>query len=158
MIRVAFVAALGAACAVGGGAPAADGRACTTPALAILSPRSGETVRAPFPVRYRVRCFRVGPGSGHLHAWLERNGMQTHIELPLRRTYGTVTFPDHPLNSGRRTVLFELARADHTRVRARTARVVVLLMIEGMRSPEVVGAPARRGVSAARRQGDPASR
>jgi hypothetical protein len=135
MIRLAFVAALGAVCAAGGGAPAADGRACTTPTLAILSPRSGETVKAPFPVRYRVRCFRVGPGSGHLHAWLnpERNGMR--VELPLRRTYGTVTFPDHPLFSGRRTVLFELARADHPRVRARMARVVVLLMIEGMRSP-----------------------
>jgi hypothetical protein len=134
MIRLAFVAALVAACAAGGGAPAADGHACTTPTLAILSPRSGWTVRAPFPVRYRVRCFRVGAGSGHLHAWLnpERNGMR--IELPLRRTYGTVTFPAHPLFSGRRTVLFELARADHARVRARAARVVVRLMIEGLRN------------------------
>jgi hypothetical protein len=134
MIRLVLVVALGAACAAGGGAPAADGHACTTPRLAILSPTSGETVHAPFPVRYRIRCFRVGSGLGHLHAWLnpERNGMR--IELPLRRMDGTVTFPDHPLFSGRRTVLFELARADHTRIRARAARVVVPLMIEGSRS------------------------
>jgi hypothetical protein len=44
------------------------------------------------------------------------------IELPLRRTYGTVTFPDDPLVSGCRNVLFELARAvSHARPPARGA-------------------------------------
>ncbi len=134
MIRLAFIAALGAACAVGGGAPAADAH-CTGPTLAILSPRSGETVKPPFPVRYRVRCFRVGPGSGHLHAWPTPERDWLRIELPLRWPYGTVTFPDNnKVFTGYRNVLFELARGDHRRVRAGAARVVVFrLTIEGRR-------------------------
>src|SRR6266508_3603545 len=36
------------------------GQACGPPTLRVLSPSDGNRVRAPFPVRYEVRCFQFG--------------------------------------------------------------------------------------------------
>jgi hypothetical protein len=96
------------------------------PMLSILSPVDGARVAAPFPVRYRVSCFRVGPSYGHLHAWGGRPGASFRSELRLLRQAGTTTFPDHPYATGyHKTLTFELARRDHTRVLDRSARVIV---------------------------------
>ena len=134
MLRGILVAALTAACAAGGTTTATGSVSCP-PQLTIVQPRPGATVEAPFPVRYRIRCFRVGRGYGHIHAWLDPERRSVRIELRPTRLEGTLQFPDGPMNSGRRTVLFELARADHSRVRAPTARVIVPLVIEGSRTP-----------------------
>ena len=113
----------------------AGGTTCRAPTLTIVAPRAHATVEAPFRVRYQVACFQVRGTRAYLRAYLnpERDGMR--FSFRLWRREGSVLFPDHPLASGRRTVLFELARADGSRVRAPSARVLVPLTIEGSRSP-----------------------
>src|SRR5262245_25156388 len=116
-----------ALCAAGiaGDRPSASNAPCGSPRLTILSPATGETVRAPPEIRFRIRCFRVGPAPyGHLHAWTGPPGASPRFELRPRRQAGTVVLPD-PLLSGRQTLTFQLARANHTPVRNRAARVVV---------------------------------
>jgi hypothetical protein len=98
---------------------------CGPPRLTILSPAPGETVRPPPEIRFRIRCFRVGPAPyGHLHAWTGPPGASSRFELRPHRQAGTIVLPD-PLLSGRQTLTFQLARANHAAVRNRAARVVV---------------------------------
>ena len=114
-------------CAAGiaGDRPSASNAPCGPPRLTILSPATGETVRAPPEIRFRIRCFRVGPAPyGHLHALTGPPGASPRFELRPRRQAGTVVLPD-PLLSGRLTLTFRLARANHAPVRNRAARVVV---------------------------------
>lgn len=100
-------------------------RASCVPRLTIRSPVSGETVRAPLEVAYRVRCFRLGPAPyGHIHAWAGRPGESLRYELRPRRQAGIVQLRDATL-SGERTLTFQLARAGHKAVSNPTARVVV---------------------------------
>jgi hypothetical protein len=121
-LRLALVAVtvvLSAACGPTGAAP------CGPPRLTILEPVPGETVRAPLQVRFRVACFRVGPASGgHLHAWAGPPGAGRRFELTPTEQVGVVEVPD-PLLSGRQTLTFQLAHADHTAVANPEARVVV---------------------------------
>lgn len=107
----------------------------TPPTLTILSPTSGETVRAPFPVRYRVTGFRVGPPPyGHMHAFVGDPNRSVLIELPLTRQAGVVLFPDNKRLSGRRNLTFQLATANHKLLRNPEARFTVFnLVIEGRR-------------------------
>jgi hypothetical protein len=100
-------------------------RASCVPGLTIRSPVSGETVRAPLEVSYRVRCFRLGPAPyGHIHAWAGEPGESRRYELHPRRQAGVVQIRDATL-SGERTLTFQLARADHKPVPNRAARAVV---------------------------------
>lgn len=90
-----------------------------------MSPTSGETVQAPTRVRFRVRCFRVGPAPyGHIHAWVHPPRTSRRLELRPRRQAGVVEIAD-PLLSGQRTLVFQLARANHKPLRNPEARVVV---------------------------------
>jgi hypothetical protein len=113
------------AASIAGGKPSAANATCGPPRLTILSPAPGETVRPPPEIRFRIRCFRVGPAPyGHLHAWTGPPGASPRLELRPHRQSGMVVLPD-PLLSGRRTLTFQLARANHSTVRNREARVVV---------------------------------
>jgi hypothetical protein len=113
------------AAAIAGAEPSASPAACGPPRLTIVSPEPGETVRPPLEVRFRIRCFQVGPAPyGHLHAWTGPLGASPRIELRPRRQIGIVVLPD-PVLSGRRTLTFRIARANHAPVRNREARVVV---------------------------------
>jgi hypothetical protein len=113
------------AAAIAGAEPSASPAACGPPRLTIVSPVHGETVRPPLEVRFRIRCFRVGPAPyGHLHAWTGPLGASPRIELRPHRQIGIVVLPD-PVLSGRRTLTFQLARANHASVGNREARVVV---------------------------------
>jgi hypothetical protein len=98
--------------------------------LIILSPRSGETVTAPIPIRYEVLEVEIGEGV-HLHAYVDSTDA-TPIEIPLRAASGTARLPSHPLLGGRRDLIFQLVRDDHTPLPG--ARVVLHdLIIEGER-------------------------
>jgi hypothetical protein len=98
---------------------------CGPPRLTILSPRPGDTVRAPVEVRFRVRCFRLGAAPhGHIHAWARRPGESRRYELRPKRQAGVVQIPDATL-SGEHTLTFQLARANHRPLRNTEARVVV---------------------------------
>jgi hypothetical protein len=117
-----------AACAalglVGSGA-AAPRTACGPPRLTIVSPTAGETVSAPLRAQFSVRCFRLGLAPyGHIHAWTGPPGSTRRIELRPHRQSGVLEVGG-PLLSGPHTLTFQLARANHTAVTNRTARVVV---------------------------------
>jgi hypothetical protein len=126
---VAVTVVLSAACGSTGAAPSASasgsGAPCGPPRLTILEPVAGATVRAPLQVRFRVACFRVGPApGGHLHAWVGPPASSRRFELTPTGQAGVVEVPD-PLLSGRQTLTFQLAHADHTAVANPEARVVV---------------------------------
>jgi hypothetical protein len=106
-----------------------------TPTLQILSPQPGDTLAAPFKVRYRVVGFAVGnPPLGHMNLYLGRVGASFKMVLPLTRQSGEVLVRDHPMLSGKRNLTFVLARADQTLLKAPTARVTVPgVVIEGSR-------------------------
>lgn len=113
------------ACGPSGAGPSASSASCGPPRLTILSPVSGETVRAPLPVQFRVDCFRVGAAPyGHLHAWAGPPQTSPRFELRVGEQAGVVEIPN-PQLSGERTLTFQLARADHTPVRNPEARVVI---------------------------------
>lgn len=131
MLAFALVVALGAAAAVAA-APTAP---CGPPKLVIHSPSSGDTVEAPFPVRYTIRCFKVGGESGgYIRAFI-RTSSPRDVELRPKTQSGVVRFPDMKMLSGRRDVTFQLARGDGSLVRRPTARVTLEdLIIAGSRS------------------------
>jgi hypothetical protein len=126
---MAVTVVLSAACGSTGAAPSASasgsGAPCGPPRLTILEPVAGATVRAPLQVRFRVACFWVGPApGGHLHAWVGPPASSRRFELTPTGQAGVVEVPD-PLLSGRQTLTFQLAHADHTAVANPEARVVV---------------------------------
>src|SRR5262245_49313944 len=79
--------ALGAVVLGGAGSPA-PATPCV-PRLTSRAPVTGETVRAPLEIRFRVRCFRLGPAPyGHIHAWVGKRGESRRYELRPRRQTG----------------------------------------------------------------------
>ena len=104
------------------------------PRLTILSPRSGETVRAPFKVRYSVAGFRIGAAPyGHIRVYVDRVG-GLRFDLAARGQSGETAVPDHPLLSGRRDLVFVLVRANGTRVPGAKATFTLRdVVIEGRR-------------------------
>jgi hypothetical protein len=81
--------------------------------LTILSPVAGDTVRTPFPVRFRVTCVRVGRTGAHIEI-VFGSPRSMRIRLQPGAEPNLAIVPRHPLLSGRRTLLFQLARADRT--------------------------------------------
>jgi hypothetical protein len=143
-VRAAVGLALLAVACGGGGAtgaprpPASSVRpetvnASTVPTLTILSPRSGDRVSSPVPIRYVVSGLDVRPDRGHLHLYLGDPGSSRLFELPLRSATGVVYLQGHPMLSGRREILtFQLATADHRLVQNPEARVTLHnVIIEG---------------------------
>ena len=96
-----------------------------TRSLRILSPVAGDTVRTPFPVRYRVTCVRIGrTGSAHIEI-VFGHPRSMRIRLQPGAEPNLAIVPRNPLLSGRRTLVFQLARADRTLLPGARARFTV---------------------------------
>lgn len=94
------------------------------PSLTILSPVAGDTVRTPFPVRYRVTCIRVARTGAHLEiVFGGPRSMRIRLQTGTQRDVAIV--PRNPLLSGRRTLVFQLARVDRTLLPGARARFTV---------------------------------
>jgi hypothetical protein len=106
----------------------------SVPTLVILSPRTGETVTPPVPIRYRVTGIDIHRGSSYVQLYLGKPGSSPMIEYPLTHASGIVFLKAHPMLSGRRTLTFELALADHQPLRNPEARVTLQdVIVEGDR-------------------------
>ena len=100
----------------------ADTRA---PSLQILSPKAGEDVSAPFSVRILI--------SGIDSAILARLNLRLTVDnppfytavLPIDGSQRSATMPDDKMLSGRRDLVFSLARPDGAPMAASRASVVV---------------------------------
>jgi hypothetical protein len=108
--------------------PTSGGQSCGPPDLRVLSPADGTRVRAPFPVRYEVKCFEFGQ-DGTIYVSVDGMRFDLHPAEPT----GTVTVPDHPLLSGRRTVTIQLARPGGQALANPEATVALNITIEGRR-------------------------
>jgi hypothetical protein len=96
------------------GAEARSGVAdAVEPVLTIQSPRSGETVTPPWPVRYAVSGLRVGP-THPVRILVSLAGLNRMVHLTAARQTGVVDVPDDRFFSGRRDVVFTLLRGDGT--------------------------------------------
>lgn len=95
------------------------------PKLVVLEPDSGDTVRAPFPLRYSVTGFRLGGAPyGHIQVYVgSLRGLR--LDVTPTKQAGEVIVPSHPLLSGKRTLIFALARPNHTLLVNRESRVTV---------------------------------
>lgn len=92
--------------------------------LRILSPVAGDTVRTPFPVHYRVGCVRVGRTGAHIEIVFGRP-RSLRILLQPGGEPNVAIVPRHPLLSGRRTLVFQLASADRKLLPGARARFTV---------------------------------
>ena len=125
LASVAATLAVSAAVGLAGSGAAAPDAVCGLPRLTISSPKAGETVGAPLRAVFSVRCFRLGAAPyGHIHAWTGPPGSARRLELRPRRQAGVLVVGSAQL-SGRHTLTFQLARANHATVTNRAARVVV---------------------------------
>lgn len=138
---LALLFVLGVACASTGtsGPPAATGSPAgsatspgsSVPTLTILSPRSGQRVSAPVPIRYRVGGFV--PGRTSLIVYFGEPGSSLSFELPLGSAAGVVRLEDHPMLSGRRTMTFKLAMNHEPLLDAEAQVILRNVIIEGDR-------------------------
>jgi hypothetical protein len=101
---------------------------CGSPTLRVHSPRDGATVTAPFPVTYETQCFSV-EHDGTIY--FVTDGIQ--VNLHPRMSTGTVTVPDHPLLSGRRTVTIQLTNPNGQPLKNSEATTMMTIVIEGSR-------------------------
>lgn len=107
----------------------------TAPTLTIQSPRTGETVTAPFDVAYEVTGFEVGAGNGFLQMIVAGAENAKPIEIPLTEAKGVVKVGDDKMLTGKRDLTFALAGADHKLLANPEAQVTVRdVIIEGRRS------------------------
>jgi hypothetical protein len=103
----------------------------SVPTLSILSPRSGDRVSAPVPIRYVVTGFVSGSTS--LFVYLGVPGSSLEFELPLRAMTGVVYLEDQPMLSGKRTLTFKLAVNHQPLQNPETQVVLRHVVIEGKR-------------------------
>jgi hypothetical protein len=108
--------------------PATGEQTCGQPSLRIAAPLDGSSVRAPFQVTYHVRCFPIGQ-----HGTIQVSVDGIRLDLHPQTSTDTITVPDHPLLSGRRTLIFQLARPDNGPLTNPDAQVIIHLTIEGSR-------------------------
>jgi hypothetical protein len=101
---------------------------CGPPALRVLSPRDGARVTAPFALTYEISCFSVGH-DGTIYFTVD--GIR--LDLHPQNSSGTVTVPDHPMLSGRRTVTIQLADTKGRALGNPEASMVMTIVIEGSR-------------------------
>lgn len=102
--------------------------ACGTPTLHVSSPRDGDKVTAPFPIIYETECFSVIDGTIYFTA------DRIRLDLHPKRSSGTVTVPNQPLLSGRRTVTIQLTDTQGHPLDNPAAITVMTIIIEGSRS------------------------
>ena len=138
----AYLLVLASACASGPGSDAGLHASATpetqaeasVPTLIILSPSTGDTVMAPVPIRYRVTGLDIRPGGSYLQLHLGEPGSSPMFEFPLTRAMGVVFLQPDPMLSGRRTLTFELALADHHPIQNPEAQVTLRnVIVEGDR-------------------------
>src|ERR1700730_2587104 len=123
-VRWILGAAVGAPALAGATGSQGGARSCA-PSLTILSPVAGETVRTPFVVRYRVTCVRIGRAGGAHIELVFRQPRSMRIPLQSRSMRDVAIGPRNPLLSGRRTLVFQWARADRTLLPGVRARSTV---------------------------------
>jgi len=89
------------------------------------------------PIRYVVTGFEVGPGGGYLNVYLGPPQSSVPFAVCLDDPSGVAYLEGHPMLSGRRTLTFQLATADHRPVTDPQAQVTVPnVIIEGERASE----------------------
>jgi hypothetical protein len=77
------------------------------PVLVIRSPRPGQTVTPPWPVRYVITGLKVGPARPVV-ILVGLVGLNRTLQLTATRQSGVVKVPDDRFFSGRRDVVFTL--------------------------------------------------
>ena len=103
------------------------------PVLTIRSPRSGDTVTPPWPVRYSLTGLKVG-SSSPVRIRVAVAGQPRTIQLTVTRPFGVLEVPDDRFWSGRRDVVFTLLRSNGSAyVNARASYTVTNLTIAGSR-------------------------
>ena len=115
--------------------PAAASQAETTaPSLQILSPKAGEDVSAPFTVRFLISGIDSATLAGLNLRLTVGNPPFYSTMLPIEGPQGSATVPDDKMLSGRRDLVFSLARPDGARMAASPASVMVVgVTISGRR-------------------------
>jgi hypothetical protein len=112
----------------------AAGAVAAGPTLEITSPKPGETISPPTPVRFAVTDFTVAKGAGHIEVFMP--GVSSSPNVPLQETDepGLAYLPADKFLSGKRDLTFVLARGDGTHLDNPEARVTITgLTIQGRR-------------------------
>jgi hypothetical protein len=103
------------------------------PVLTIVSPHTGDTVTPPWPVRFAIAGLKVTPAHP-VSIFVGIAGQSAVFHLTAKRQKGVVEVPDDRFFSGRRDVVFTLARGDGTPYPNSGASVTVAnLIIAGSR-------------------------
>jgi hypothetical protein len=104
------------------------------PTLEITSPKPGEVISPPTPVRFAVSDFAVAKGAGHIEVFMP--GVPGSASVPLQETDepGLAYLPADKFLSGKRDLTFVLARGDGAHLDNPEARVTITgLTIQGRR-------------------------
>lgn len=105
-------------------APTSESQA-TVPSLQIISPKAGDTVAAPFTVRYSISGIDTATlAQLNIRMTIGNPAFYT-ISLPISGSQGSVTVPDDKMISGYRDLVFSLVRVDQAPVAGSPAAVVV---------------------------------
>jgi hypothetical protein len=121
--RLGVLAVVAAAALAAAGGSSGSSRGCVA-RLTIVSPSAGDTVRMPFPVHYRVSCFKIGAApAGHIELVFGSSRVQRIVLKSI--VVGIASVPRDPRLPGRRTLLLRLARADRTLLANPEARATV---------------------------------
>jgi len=125
------VAALLVTVGAGAGPATAQG---VHPVLTIRSPRSGDTVTPPWPVRYAITGLNVGPTHPVRIRVALAGQFERSMQLTAKRLSGVVVVPDDRFFSGRRDVVFTLLRSDGSAyTNSRASYTIANLTIAGSR-------------------------
>lgn len=95
------------------------------PVLQILAPKDGETITPPTEVRYAVAGFGLGGDEGRIVAFVRGVADPIHVKLELTSQSGVANLPANKLLTGKRDLVFALARADGTLLQNPEARQTV---------------------------------
>ena len=107
-------------------APAAAGRPeAGGPSIQILSPKADENVSAPFTVRYLISGIDSATLAGLNLRLTIGDPPFYNLLLPIDGLQGSATVSDDKMLSGRRDLVFSLARSDGAPLAASPASVVV---------------------------------
>jgi hypothetical protein len=103
-------------------------------ALQIIAPKDGQTITPPTDVRFAVVGFELGADAGSIVAFVRGVADPVHVELDLTEKVGVASLPANKLLTGKRDLVFALARPDGTLLTNPEARATVYgLTIQGGR-------------------------
>jgi hypothetical protein len=108
--------------------PSGSEPGCGMPTLRVLSPPDGARVTTPFPITYETECFSPAHDGT---IYFATDGIR--VDLHPQTSDGTLTVPDQPLLSGRRTVTIQLTNAHGQPLDNPEATTVITITIEGSR-------------------------